>query len=114
MLKGILEGCILHILTKEETYGYELKSKLDSFGFLFVSKNSIYPVLSRLQKEGLIVGQMKKSLASGPDRKYYQLTQEGLERLKVFYNDWSEVSEAVNCLINDVHSVKLKQYNRSI
>ncbi len=52
---------------------------------------------------------MKKSLASGPDRKYYQLTQKGLERLKVFYNDWSLVSGAVNCLINDVRSVKVKQ-----
>ena len=75
LLKGILEGCILAVISRQSVYGYELLVKLQEYG-LVVSEGSIYPVLLRLQKEKLIRGEMKNS-PSGPNRKYYFLTDQG-------------------------------------
>ena len=62
MLKGVLEGCILYIISQEEVYGYELSTKLNKHGFTFVSEGSIYPLLLRMQKEKLIEGTLKASI----------------------------------------------------
>lgn len=83
MLKGVLEGCILYIISQEEVYGYELSTKLNKYGFTFVSEGSIYPLLLRMQKEKLIEGTLKAS-SLGPKRKYYHVTDKGLEQLEEF------------------------------
>ncbi|PGT62247.1 PadR family transcriptional regulator [Bacillus cereus] len=98
MMKGILEGCILDIISHEEVYGYELNTRLNQYGFTFVSEGSIYPLLSRMQKERLIEGTLKVSNL-GPKRKYYHVTKKGLEQLKIFKKNWDTVSTAVNCLL---------------
>ncbi|HHK5560306.1 PadR family transcriptional regulator [Bacillus cereus] len=98
MLKGVLEGCILYIISQEEIYGYELNTKLNQFGFTFVSEGSIYPLLLRMKKEKLIEGTLKTSNL-GPKRKYYHLTKEGLEQLEVFKRSWDMVSTTVNQLL---------------
>ena len=54
ILKGILEGCLLSIISKKDTYGYEMSEKLGEFGFTMVSEGSIYPLLLRMKKEGLV------------------------------------------------------------
>lgn len=100
LLKGILEGCILSIIKQEPTYGYELSVKLQAFGLSEISEGSIYPILLRLQKEGLIIGEMKKS-ASGPRRKYYQLTVEGHQALKDFINHWGAIKGPVDLIIEN-------------
>ncbi|PRT36895.1 PadR family transcriptional regulator [Bacillus wiedmannii] len=98
MLKGVLEGCILYIISQEEVYGYELSTKLNQYGFTFVSEGSIYPLLLRMQKEKLIEGTLKTSNL-GPKRKYYHLTEKGLEQLEVFKGSWDMVSTTVNRLL---------------
>ncbi|GEL77709.1 PadR family transcriptional regulator [Tenuibacillus multivorans] len=98
LLKGILEGCILAVIEKQVVYGYELSLKLQHFG-LEVSEGSIYPVLLRLQKENLIKGKMKKS-PSGPNRKYYYLTDEGQEALEDFRHNWEWVKQPVDQLLD--------------
>ncbi|OFD67075.1 PadR family transcriptional regulator [Bacillus mycoides] len=98
MLKGVLEGCILYIISQEEVYGYELSTKLNQYGFTFVSEGSIYPLLLRMQKEKLIEGTLKTSNL-GPKRKYYHLTKKGLEQLEVFKESWDMVSTTVNRLL---------------
>ncbi|MGH1288397.1 PadR family transcriptional regulator [Bacillus toyonensis] len=98
MIKGILEGCILDIISHEEIYGYELNTKLNKYGFTFVSEGSIYPLLLRMQKERLIEGNLKVSNL-GPKRKYYRITKQGLEQLEVFKKNWDIVSTAVNHLL---------------
>ncbi|EJP81908.1 TPA: PadR family transcriptional regulator [Bacillus thuringiensis] len=99
MLKGLLEGCILYIISQEEIYGYELSTKLNQFGFTFVSEGSIYPILLRMKKEKLIEGTLTTSNL-GPKRKYYHVTNKGLEKLEVFTRSWNRVSTTVNQLIN--------------
>ncbi|SDJ62691.1 PadR family transcriptional regulator [Salimicrobium halophilum] len=97
LLKGILEGCILAIISRNAVYGYELSVKLQEYG-LTVSEGSIYPILLRLQKEKLIRGEMKKS-PSGPNRKYYFLTEEGAQALEDFQKNWEEIKPPVDSLL---------------
>lgn len=98
MLKGLLEGCILEIIKKDETYAYEISNKLNSYGFGEISEGTIYPIILRLQKNKMISATLKES-NSGPKRKYYKLTETGEEALKQFKFHWSELNAAVNKLI---------------
>lgn len=98
LLKGILEGCILSIIKMQPTYGYELSMKLQDFGLSDVSEGSIYPILLRLQKENLIIGEMKKS-DTGPKRKYYQLTEAGQMQLTGFIHQWELLKQPVDKII---------------
>lgn len=100
MLKGILDGCLLAIIHRGETYGYEMIEKLELYGFRMVSEGSIYPVLLRLQKEGFVKSVMKES-PSGPKRKYYTLTSEGEQEYLEFKERWDNLSQSVNRLVKE-------------
>jgi PadR family transcriptional regulator PadR len=100
MLKGILDGCLLGIIHKGETYGYEMIEKLEIYGFRMVSEGSIYPVLMRLQKDGFVQSVMKES-PSGPKRKYYTLTSSGEEEYEQFKERWESLSHSVNRLVKE-------------
>lgn len=101
LLKGILEGCILAIIQQEPAYGYELSMKLQKFGLTEVSEGSIYPILLRLQKEKLIISEMRKS-ESGPNRKYYHLTDKGEEALQSFIEHWISIKHPVENILERV------------
>lgn len=97
LLKGIMDGCVLAVIEKEAVYGYELSKKLQDIGLSDVSEGTIYPVLLRLQKNGLIRGEMKPS-ESGPNRKYYYLTDAGKEALETIALEWEQVFLPVHSL----------------
>ncbi|MED1420902.1 PadR family transcriptional regulator [Bacillus smithii] len=99
LLKGVLEGCILAVIAREEIYGYELSMKLAEYGLTFVSEGSIYPVLLRMQKENLISGTLKDS-PNGPKRKYYRLTDSGRQALEEFKENWMDLKVAVDHILN--------------
>ena len=99
MLKGILEGCLLSIMSECEIYGYEMTKKLAHYGFDQISEGSIYPILLRMQKEQL-VSTVTKASASGPKRKYYTLTQAGEHALTDFIARWNELSGNVERLLH--------------
>lgn len=99
MLKGIMEGCILAIMEKQEVYGYELSQLLQQYGFPHISEGSIYPLLLRMQKDKWILGKMRSS-PSGPKRKYYRLTPSGQEALREFRKNWQGLSLAVDRILN--------------
>ncbi|WLR42086.1 PadR family transcriptional regulator [Bacillus carboniphilus] len=98
MLKGVLDGCLLAIIAKGETYGYEMIEKLQSHQLAVVSEGSIYPALMRLQKNNLVSTVMRKS-PSGPKRKYYSITEEGMEELARFKELWEGLSEGVTSIL---------------
>ncbi|WP_077618410.1 PadR family transcriptional regulator [Bacillus sinesaloumensis] len=98
LLKGILDGCVLAVIEKEPVYGYELSQKLLKIGLADVSEGTIYPILLRLQKNKLIRGEMRPS-ESGPNRKYYFLTDAGQEALERITEEWQEISKPVNELL---------------
>ena len=98
MLKGILDACVMEVIREEAIYGYELSQKLQQVGLHDISDGTIYPVLLRLQKNGFIKGEMKPS-PTGPNRKYYYLTDRGKEELEKLALEWMLVSEPVSKLL---------------
>ncbi|WP_400241466.1 PadR family transcriptional regulator [Niallia sp. JL1B1071] len=102
MLKGILEGCLLAIISKGEIYGYEMIEKLQAYGFTMISEGSIYPVLLRMKKEELVTVVETKASPSGPKRKYYSLTAKGHNVLDEFADTWTELATSVHCLLKDI------------
>ncbi|HHZ05314.1 MAG TPA: PadR family transcriptional regulator [Clostridiales bacterium] len=97
MLKGVLEGCVLEIISKEQTYGYEITRKLNKLGFNDVVEGTIYTILVRLEKNQLVTAQ-KKSSELGPPRKFYELTDQGKDKLNLFWQKWSFISSKINYL----------------
>lgn len=98
LMRGTLEGCILKILSKEVTYGYEIVMKLEQFGFGEMKEGTIYPLLVRLEKKGFIRSEFRPS-PLGPSRKYYSITEEGAKYLNEFINHWLQISSAVNQIL---------------
>lgn len=95
MLKGTLSGCILAIIARKETYGYEIAETLSSHGFGKIAEGTIYPLLLRLEKNKLVITEYRAS-ELGPKRKYYSLTQLGAEELESFVKSYNELCSAVN------------------
>ena len=90
LLKGVLEGCVLEIISKKAIYGYELIQSLKEMGFDKIVAGTIYPLLQKLEKQGVIHGEMRPS-PDGPDRKYFSLSDAGRERLGEFWDQWQEL-----------------------
>jgi len=101
ILKGILEGCILSIISREETYGYELLTKLKKSGFGDIVEGTLYPLLLRLEKNELIIAEKKKS-PTGINRKYYKLSGVGDIELKSFISYWGKLHVDVNNIIGGI------------
>ena len=93
LMKGILEGCVLGIIERGETYGYEILSVLEDCGFINVGEGTLYPVISRLDKNGYISCRKAKS-PLGPVRKYYSITEKGLEYFEQFKISYKRITES--------------------
>lgn len=79
--------CLLSLIADEPAYGYEMVRKLHDRGLNLVSEGSIYPLLSRLEKGGLIDGYLVQS-SEGPARKYYRITDAGAGALAEWVDEW--------------------------
>ncbi|WP_313346770.1 PadR family transcriptional regulator [Sedimentibacter sp.] len=95
LLRGTLEGCIVKIIGDEETYGYEIISRLQDYGFEDVREGTTYPILVRLERKKIITSKYKES-PLGPKRKYYFLTETGKEFLCEFQMVWNDVKKSVD------------------
>ncbi len=96
MKKGILELCILSIISRGEAYASDIIEELKS-SKLIVVEGTLYPLLTRLKNDGLLSYQWVESSA-GPPRKYFTLTPEGEQFLNGLNDTWSELVEAVSNL----------------
>jgi PadR family transcriptional regulator PadR len=94
MKKGILELCILSIISRGEVYASDIIEEL-KVSKMIVVEGTLYPLLTRLKNEGLLSYQWKES-KSGPPRKYFQLTLEGKDFLTGLNETWKELVEAVS------------------
>jgi PadR family transcriptional regulator, regulatory protein PadR len=95
MLKGVLEGCVLEIISREETYGYEITRQLNALGFQDVVEGTVYTILIRLEKSKL-VEITKKPSDMGPPRKFFALNDAGRKELRKFWEKWEFVSSKLN------------------
>ncbi|RDI20021.1 PadR family transcriptional regulator [Rhodococcus sp. AG1013] len=92
-----MDLCLLALLRERPVYGYELTERLAEQDLL-VSGGSTYPLLARLEKAGLVVSKMRPS-ASGPPRKYYALSDDGVDVLASGTTEWLAVSSSVTSLL---------------
>ena len=94
MRKGVLEFCVLGIISQGEVYPSDIISKLKD-AKLIVVEGTLYPLLTRLKNQGLLAYNWKES-SSGPPRKYYSLTPIGEEFFNALNQTWNELAQAVN------------------
>lgn len=104
MRKGVLEFCILSILAKKEAYPSEVIDMLKE-GKLIVVEGTLYPLLTRLKNAGLLKYRWEES-KSGPPRKYYQLTEVGVEFMKELETTWNELVKAVELTRKQTNKTK--------
>ena len=97
MRKGILEFCILHIISRGEVYASDMLEELTSVRIMVV-EGTLYPLLTRLRKAGLLEYKWVES-NSGPPRKYYTLTNEGKDFLSKLDLTWKELLVSTNQII---------------
>lgn len=98
MRKGAIEYCVLALLERHERYGYELVQALSSVPGMLVSEGTIYPILSRLKREGQVETEWRES-REGPPRKYYRLTEPGEKALVDFRTQWRIFVSAVDTVL---------------
>lgn len=98
MRKGILEYCILHIISRGEIYASEILDELINAKIMVV-EGTLYPLLTRLKNSGLLDYKWVES-SSGPPRKYYVLTDTGKEFLEGLNTTWQELSVSVQTIIS--------------
>lgn len=99
LMKGILEGCVLAVISSGETYGYEILQSLSTYGFQNLGEGTMYPVLTRLEKKEYISCRRAKS-PLGPVRKYYSITEEGEEYLRNFKENYERITKCANEILN--------------
>ena len=104
MRKGILEFCILHIISRGEVYASDMLEELTSAKIMVV-EGTLYPLLTRLRKAGLVDYKWVES-SSGPPRKYYTLTDEGNGFLNGLDQTWSELVNSTKKIIAQKKSTK--------
>jgi DNA-binding PadR family transcriptional regulator len=92
LLKGVLEGCVLTILARGESYGYQIVRSLNGAGFESVSEGTVYPILVRLEAKDLVTTSRVPS-TTGPPRKVYTLNDAGRTASDNFWQRWDYVSE---------------------
>lgn len=98
MIKGVLEVCVLSIIAKKENYGYEIINELKNFGLQNVSKGSVYPILLKSETNNWIKGEFRPS-DKGPKVKYYEITEEGRNKLKENKFKWEEFKLMIDNLL---------------
>ncbi|ANS78016.1 Transcriptional regulator, PadR family [Serinicoccus hydrothermalis] len=95
--RGVLEYCVLALLSDEERYGYDLVVELSAAG-LVASEGTIYPLLSRLRKDELVSTVWRES-PTGPPRRYYALTRHGRAVLDDFVRSWTTFKLSVDHIL---------------
>ena len=106
LLKGILEGCVLAIIARGETYGYEILSLLGNNGFSDLGEGTLYPLLTRLDKNEYISCRKAKS-PLGPIRKYYTITSKGEEYLQQFKESYRIINRNAMKILFDAEGEEI-------
>ena len=95
MRRGTLQYCVLALLADEERYAFDLVHTLAEVDGMVTSEGTMYPLLSRLRRDGLVESTWRES-AEGPPRRYYRLTDAGRASLAGFAQEWTRFRDAVD------------------
>ena len=95
MRKGALEFCVLALLHGEALYGFELVRRLSAVDGMLTTEGTVYPLLGRLRRDGLVETEWQES-EGGPPRRYYHVTADGRSALANFGRQWATFKTAVD------------------
>ncbi|WP_127553773.1 PadR family transcriptional regulator [Actinoplanes sp. OR16] len=98
LLRGALDMCLLALLAAEPSHGYELVRRVEAAGFGAVSYGTVYPLLTRMRRLGLVTDEQQAS-PSGPPRKVYALTAPGRARLDAWQRQWTRFAGTVAAVL---------------
>ena len=96
--RGALEYCVLALLCEQQRYAFDLVKDLASVDGLVTSEGTLYPLLSRLRREGMVATEWQES-SSGPPRRYYSATASGRRALSTFGDEWARFRDSVDTLL---------------
>lgn len=99
MRRGTLEYCVMALLVDSERYGFELVKALAEIDGMVASEGTVYPILARMRRDGLVETTWRES-PSGPPRRYYGLTDAGRSALDAFVSEWRRFREAVDRVVD--------------
>ena len=111
MRRGTLQYCVLALLNERERYGFEIVKALAEVEGMVTSEGTIYPLLSRLRRDGLVEPTWRES-PSGPPRRYYRLSEAGRAALDGFTREWSRFRRAVDQFLDTDGSVAVDRKAR--
>jgi PadR family transcriptional regulator PadR len=100
MLKGVLEGIVLAVLSTRDAYGYEITAWLREQGFADIAEGTVYALLVRVEQRGLVDVEKVPS-EKGPPRKVYSLNAQGHDYLDEFWRTWSFLTDRLDKLRTD-------------
>ena len=95
--RGILEACVLAVLERGESYGYQMVKDISQF--IEISESTLYPILKRLEATKLLVVNSKEY--NGRLRKYYQITDEGREKITSLLSEWEEIVKVYQFIVKE-------------
>jgi PadR family transcriptional regulator, regulatory protein PadR len=98
--RGVLPYCVLAMLREKERYGFELVQSLSAIDGMVTGEGTIYPLLARLRRQGLVETAWQES-TSGPPRRYYRLSPDGSQALAEFTGSWRRLRDSVDGLLAD-------------
>jgi PadR family transcriptional regulator PadR len=99
--RGVVGPCILALLSSGPRYGLQLVTELNRLGELLTSQGTVYPLMNRLQEGGLVRSYWELSDAERP-RRYYEITEAGLQELRDFEVEWARFTGSVSDLLRSV------------
>ena len=105
LLKGNTDSLFLALLSERSMYGYELLREVErrSDGYFALKEGTLYPALHRLERDGLIEG-LWRTVPGGQHRRYYAISDRGVQRLEQGRAEWLNFSRAVNMIISNASS----------
>lgn len=98
LLRGVLDLCLLAVVADEPAYGYEMTKRLRTRGLSIVGEGSIYPLLGRLERDGL-VDTYRAASDGGPPRKYYRVSESGRRALRRGVAEWASARDAIDAVL---------------
>ncbi len=102
--KGVLELCVLELVSRKDFYGYELVQEISRD--IDISEGALYPILRRLSKEGIFETYLEES-DGGPPRKYYRITGEGRDRSEAVRREWEDFLQRIGRILDESGKVKV-------
>lgn len=94
--KGVIELCVLSLLSKKDMYGYELSDYISKK--IDISDGTVYPILRKLKVDGMVKTYLSET-SGGPPRKYYSITKSGLERFNNDSREWLDFANIISEII---------------